>query len=56
MSFLAPKPKIQAPTPAAPEPVQGAEDLKLGTSAPVTNAGKGAIGRLRLRTSSNTPA
>lgn len=54
MSFLAPKPKVQAPTPAAPEPVTGAEDLKLG--APQDAAlGQGAIGRLKLRTNS-TPA
>lgn len=46
-----PRPKVTAPTPAAPEPVTGAEELRLG--APQEAAGgRGSIGRLRLRTSS----
>jgi hypothetical protein len=50
MSSILPKPKVKAPTPAAPDPVDGAEDLQLGASGPSDTAGKGMIGRLRLRT------
>ncbi len=53
MSFLAPKPKVQAPTPAAPEPVAGADSLKLGPTQD-TSMGRGAIGRLKLRTSNTS--
>ena len=50
-----PKPKVQAPTPAAPAPVAGAEELRLGGVDEILRS-KGAIGRLKLRTSNNPKA
>jgi len=41
------RPKVKAPTPLAPEPTQGADELKLGFRD--TGRGKGAAGRLKLR-------
>lgn len=45
-----PKPKVQAPTPSEPEPMQGADELKLGGDTSIVDRSKGAIGRLKLRT------
>lgn len=47
------RPKIKAPTPAAPEPAEGAEELRLGSARASSLRSTGSVGRLRLRTDRN---
>lgn len=46
-----PKPKVTPPAVTPPEPMRGADELKLGGGADAGPNASGAVGRLKLRTS-----